>query len=60
MLGRNSQSREQMHVILDKLDSSLRQNYYNFVCYVNTFFCYMEYDNYGFLVNKQNSKLKGL
>ena len=35
----NSQSREQMHVILDKLVSSLCQkNYFNFVRYVNTFF----------------------
>ena len=37
--ARNSQSREQMQLTLDKLGSSLCQkNYFNFVRYVNTFF----------------------
>ena len=37
--AKNSQSREQMHVVLDKLGPSLRQkNYFNFCRYVNTFF----------------------
>ena len=35
----NSQGREQMHAILDKLGRSLRQkNYYNFMHYMKTFF----------------------
>ena len=37
--AKNSQSREQMHSVLDKLGPSLRQkNYFNFCRYVNTFF----------------------
>ena len=35
----NSQGREQMHAVLDKLGRSLRQkNYYNFMHYMKTFF----------------------
>ena len=37
--AKNSQSREQMHVTLDKLGKSLKQkNYYNFFRYMNCFF----------------------